>query len=290
MNVLVLGASGYVGGGIVRALQRHGHTVTGTARSPQAHEKLAAMGVSAVPGDARDPHAIAAAARDADAVIYAVQLSGDDAFTIERAALDAIVNAFAGTNKAFIYTSGVWYYGDTGGRPAREEDAANPTPLVANRPALEQIVLRSVEKGVRAVVIRPGLVYGKGAGITMMLVASASEHGAAQHVGDGSNFWPLVHVDDLGDLYVLALEKAKAGDVFNAVDSSRLQVREIARAAAERGGAAGKTQAIPLVKARETMGPFADALALSQVVSNERARIQLGWNPRATTVVDDLGS
>ena len=47
-----------------------------------------------------------------------------------------------------------------------------------------------------------------------MLVNAARESGAAWYVGDGGNHWPMVHVDDLAALFVLALEQAQPGSVF----------------------------------------------------------------------------
>jgi nucleoside-diphosphate-sugar epimerase len=290
VKVLVIGASGYVGGGIARALKRHGYDVTGTARSPEAHKKVEALGAQAVAADVRDPRSIASAAREAGAVVYSVQLQGDDAFTVEQAALTAALDALAGTAKPLIYTSGVWFYGDTGDRPAHEDQPGNPIALVAQRPALERLVLDSAQRNVRAIVVRPAMVYGQGGGIPMMLVQSAREHGAARHVGDGANFWPMVHVDDVGELYALAIERGKAGDIFNAADDSRLQVSDIARAASKRAGGSGETQTWPIENAREAMGPFADALALSQVISNERGGSPHWWSSRPTPVIVELGA
>jgi nucleoside-diphosphate-sugar epimerase len=289
MKVLVIGASGYVGSGIVKALQARDHEVWGTARSPEAHKLLQERGVAAIQGDVRDPRALADAARQAGAAIYSVQLTSDDSFEIDRAALEAIVAAFAGSGKPLIYTSGVWYYGATGQTAATEETPANPIALVAKRPALERIVLDAAAHGVRGIVIRPALVYGHFAGIPMMLAGSAKESGAARFVGDGANHWPLVHVDDLGELYALALERAKPGDVFNATDDSYFTVAEVAQAASRFAGAGGRTQAWPLEEARKVLGPFADALAIDQKISSGRARTQLGWQARPATIVENFG-
>jgi nucleoside-diphosphate-sugar epimerase len=286
MNVLVIGASGYVGGGIVRALLAHGHTVFGTARSVEARVAVKQLGAVPVDADARRPETLAAAAIATDAVIFAVQLQGEDTVEAERAALRAVIDALADSGKPFIYTSGVWYYGPTS-TPAAEDAPANPPALVASRPETERLVLDAVKRGVRAMIIRPGVVYGHFSGIPMMLVGSAKENGAALYVGDGANHWPLVHVDDLGELFMLALEKGKPGDVFNAADESVLTVREIAEAASRFAGAGGKAAAWPLEAAREALGPFADCLAMDQLISSKKAA-GLGWKPRSTTLVEEF--
>src|SRR5581483_7682640 len=111
-------------------------------------------------------------------------------------------------SKRLIYTSGAWVYGATGPEPVTEQATLNPPPLVARRPELERIVLDAQAGGVHPIVIRPGIVYGRKAGIPEMFVNSAHERGAATIVGDGTNHWACVHVDDLAQLYLLALQNA----------------------------------------------------------------------------------
>ncbi len=64
--------------------------------------------------------------------------------------------------------------------------------------------------------------------------------------------------------------------IFHAVDGSAPTVSEVAQAASQAAGAAGATHAIPLAEARETLGPFADALCLDQVLVARRSQ-DLGW-------------
>ena len=52
----------------------------------------------------------------------------------------------------------------------------------------------------------------------------------------------------------------------------------------------GRVEIVPVEEARKTMGLFADALALDQQISGERARRLLGWQPQGPTVLEDLAS
>lgn len=289
MNVLLVGATGYVGSSIAKALKAAGHTVTGTARTDDAEKKLRDSGITPVRADITDPESLKKAAAKADGAIYAVQYNGNDGEAVESAALRAIGEGLS-ANKPFIFTSGAWVYGSTGDRVADEQSPNNPTPVVAHRPRLEQIVLDARARGVSPVIIRPGDVYGNGGGIPAMWVQAARESGAARFVGDGSSHWPVVHIDDLAQLYVLALEKAAAGSIYNAADGSSFTVREMAEAASRGAGADGKVQAWPLEEARKALGPFADALALDSRIDSSKAREELGWRTRSTTILDDLVS
>jgi nucleoside-diphosphate-sugar epimerase len=286
LKVLVIGATGYLGGAAARALRARGHNVTAVGRSDRARARLADDGFAAIWGDVAAPEQLAQAAPAFDAVLYAVQLNAPDAGPIEAAALRAMINAL-GERHVFLYTSGVWYYGATGERVADETTPANPPPTVTWRPRLENIVLGGSERGIRPIVVRPGDVYGHAGGLPSLFVSSARESGAAKTFGDGANRWPVVHVDDLADLYVRTLEKAEGG-VFNGTDDTSYTQREIARAASLGAGRGGATAAWPLDEAAAAMGEWVRNLALDQRVSSARARSRLGWMPRAATIVDEL--
>jgi nucleoside-diphosphate-sugar epimerase len=288
MHVFVIGASGYVGSAIVRALQNHGHAVSGSARSDDAAKKLRAAGVESVTGDITQPESLVAPARRSDGVIYAVQYGGDDPARVEGTALRALVDALAGSDKTLLYTSGIWVYGDTNGRTVDEDAALNPTPLVAHRPQLERAVLDGVARGVRAVAVRPGDVYGGGGGLPAMWVRSAREMGAARFVGDGTNHWPVVERDDLARLFALAIANAAPGAIYNAGDETSFTVHEMAEAASHGAGRNGAVVSWPLEEARRALGPFADALALDSRISSRRAREQLGWRTTSRSILDDL--
>lgn len=288
MNVLVIGATGYLGGGAVRALAARGAVVWGAARSDAARRRLEDAGCRAVAGDVEKPDELAKAAALADAVLYAVQLNAPDAETTEVRALGALTRALAGTGKPLLYTSGVWYYGATGDRVADEETPANPPPTARARPRLEKIVLDAAREDVRAIVIRPGDVYGHGAGLPAMFVQSARESGSAKTFGDGSNRWPVVHVDDLGTLYALALDGAEPADVYNAADDTAFTQLEIARAAARGAGRGDATSVWELDDAAKALGEWSRNLALDQRVTSARARTRLHWTPRSQTILDDL--
>ncbi|RKG90498.1 NAD-dependent epimerase/dehydratase family protein [Corallococcus terminator] len=285
MKILVTGATGYIGGAVVDALKKAGHQVLGLARSEDARNKLTGRGVQAVAGDLADTAGLAALVKDLDAVVWTATTNSE---AVDAPAVAAVLEALKGTNKTFVYTSGVWVHGDTRGTVVNEDTPLSAAALVAWRPAVEQRTLGT--PGVRGIVIRPGIVYGRGAGIPSMLSSSVKDGGAARFMGTGENHWPVVFVEDLADLYVRAVEQAPAGTVLVAVQGPPLKVKDIAAAASEGAGAGGKTVAWPLEEARKQFGAFADALALDQKFSAERAQSLLGWVPKGPGIIDELRS
>ncbi len=288
MNVLLIGATGYIGTGIDEALRARGHHTIGVARSELAKATLAARGTASIAGDLAQPKSIAAAAHDADAVVFAAQVTDDSTFRVESGALGALAKALEGTGKTLVYCSGTWVYGDTGGAVADEAFPLNPVPLVARRPELEQLVLACGTRGARAVVIRPGLVYGRGMGVPAMHVESARERKAATIVGTGENRWAVVDVSDLGQLFALATEKAPNGSIYNGTDESAHKVRELAEAASRGAGAGGATFVLPRETALYVLGEFGEALLVDQRITSQKARKELGWEPKAPSILEDL--
>jgi nucleoside-diphosphate-sugar epimerase len=183
-----------------------------------------------------------------------------------------MVDALAGTSKTFVYTSGVWVLGETGPAAVGEDGVVRGAALIAWRAPLELWLRDAVRRGVRTIVIRPGVVYGQGRGIPGMMA-----RGELPVVGDGHQHWAVVHVDDLAALYLAALERAPAGAVLHGVGDE-----VTARALGEALGAAF----LPLEEATAKMGAFAEALALDQRVSSERTRELVGWQPRAPRILD----
>jgi nucleoside-diphosphate-sugar epimerase len=285
MRVFLTGATGYIGTAVAERLLAAGHELTALARSESSLNKLQAAGISPLRGDFAEPTTVGRAATTADGVI---SLATTYDAAIDGPAIDAILRALDGSNKPFIYTSGIWSHGDTGGRVVDETSPPKPAALVAWRQAVEERVLASARRGIRSIVIRPAVVYGRGAGIPATFVESARKEGASRFIGTGKNRWPQVHVDDLADLYLLALEKAPPGTLLLGVAGPSRPVSEIAEAASRGAGAGGRTVATPLEEARKSMGAYADALVLDQQATGKRAEELLGWKPHRPDILQEL--
>src|SRR5712692_1954493 len=159
LRVFLTGATGYIGGAVADALLAAGHSVTGLARSDEAAGKLRLKGITPYRGDLKSPTSLAAGVQASKGVIHTGTTNDG---TLDEEAVRAMLEALRGSGRPFVYTSGVWVLGDTGGQIADESAPLHPTPLVAWRPAVEKLVPDAAAHGVRAVVIRPAIVYGRG--------------------------------------------------------------------------------------------------------------------------------
>jgi nucleoside-diphosphate-sugar epimerase len=279
MEIFLTGASGYIGLVVARAFRRAGHRVSGLARSSQAAETLMRHEIAPVLGSLEAPERYREAATRADVIVHAAIDYATDTASLDAQAVQALLGAAVESQrpKRFLYTSGAWVYGDTGPAAADETHPLRPPRAVAWRPAVEQLVLEAAN--VRGVVLRPGVVYGGRGGLTGMWFAGAAA-GELSVVGDGANRWAMVHVEDLADAYVRVAEAEVAGEVFSLADETAATVGELARAAATAAGYHGAIGLTPRAVAEAQLGPLAEALALDQRLSSERARRVLGWRPR----------
>lgn len=285
MNVFVTGVGGYIGGTVAARLMAEGHRVSGLVRDPAKAELLRARGIVPVIGDLDNLSLLARSAREADATVNTA--NADHA----PSAL-AMLDALAGSGKAFIHTSGSSVVGDDArGLHASDRVFDEETPFVVGplklaRHELNRSILDSASRNVRSVIICPALIYGDGTGLQPhsiqipFLVREAHASGVVRVVGTGSNRWSTIHIADLADLYAAAFQRAPAG-AFYFAENGEASFAEIGEAIAARLGL-GPVESWP---AEEAAAQWGDARAYYTFGSNSRvranrARRELGWQPR----------
>ncbi|WP_381802285.1 NAD-dependent epimerase/dehydratase family protein [Streptomyces niveus] len=285
MQVFITGGSGYIGRSTIQALIRHGIEVTALARSEHSARTLTDLGATPVAGALTDTDVLREAAGRADGVIHlGVDYAGGTA-DVDRAAAEALQEGAA--SGPYVHTGGVWVYGDTDG-VVDENAPQSPPRITAWRLENEKRVLARAATGEHPVVVMPGLVYGHSGGLAQgYFVEPGRAAGTVPCIGDGSNHWALVHVDDLAELYVLALN-ASAGSVYAGVGGQNLPLADITQALSHAAGCPGRIESVTLEEAVRRMGPIAEAFALDQQLTGARARRELGWTPTRLDALADL--
>ncbi|MFI9508993.1 NAD-dependent epimerase/dehydratase family protein [Nocardia sp. NPDC052566] len=286
MRVLVTGVSGTIGDAVARALVADGHAVVGTvtAADRPAPEKVEPLVV-----DLFDPSTLVPELANVDAFIHTASSNDERSGELDSGLIAAVLDAFENTGKTLIYSSGLWLHGSTGDTPATEDSPLDPPLVVSWRPAVEQqLTDAAATRGVRTIRIRPGLVYGGGRGYVPMLLApqTIGDEAVVRHFGDGSNRWSVVHADDLGELYALALTSAPSGSVYLGTVDESVRVRDAARVVAERNNA--RVESWDPQDARQYWSVMVDAFLLDQVATSEKARKELGWSPSRPGLLAEL--
>jgi len=291
MRIFLTGATGYVGSAVLDALIRGGHDVTTLVRDNEKAAHVRGRGARPVIGNLADPGSYRDATAAQDGYVHAaVDKASGRGPEIEKIAIETIIAAAtrphtagstAPAQRFFIFTSGVWVLGSAP-EPTAEDAPLNPIAMSSYRPAHEQFVLDAASAHLRTVVVRPGVVYGGGTGMVADIFKSAT-NGLVRVVGDGSNRWPLVYERDLADLYARLVVNQDASGIYHANDEGDERVNDIVAAISPYLPVRPDVRHVPIEEARTKMGPYADALALDQVVRSPRARA-LGWAPTLHSV------
>ena len=291
MKIFITGAGGYIGGSVAMALLAAGHRVRGLTRNAASAQRLAETGIEPVLGSLDDADILTSEALASDGVI-------NTASADHLGAAQALIAGLEGSSKPLLHTSGSSVIGDDARGSRRSETVFDEdTPLVVQpmkqpRRDLDLLVLGAAAQGIRSAVICPSNVYGTGKGLNPnsvqipFLAANARTHGAVQVVGAGLNVWSNVHIDDLVNLYLLALEKAPSG-AFYFAENGEASFGQIGAAIATRLGLPGVQSLDPEVAAQrwgEAKAYF--SLGSNSRVSATRARRELDWKPRHTSVID----
>jgi nucleoside-diphosphate-sugar epimerase len=281
MRIFLTGGTGYIGSAVLDAFVRAGHRVDALVRNSEKAAFVQERGGNAVLGDAADPKTYADAAAAADGVVLTAFEASPRGVKIDESTINTVLATPVKPGRFIIYTSGVWVLGSALS-PADENAPVNPIELVAWRPAHEARVLNASTAGWRPVVIRPGLVYGAGRGIVGDVLKDAS-NSLIRVIGPGDNHWPLVYDRDLADLYLRTATNPNASGIYHANDEGDESVNDIVAALSEHAKTTPSVRHVPLAEAKQKMGPYAEALALDQIVRSPRARA-LGWTPSLRSV------
>lgn len=293
MKVFVTGATGYIGGSIAEKLVASGHEVRGLVRSTEKEKEkiplLKARGINPVAGTLDTPEILTSAAQAADAVIHAA--SADHPGSVVT-----LVTALERSGKLLINTTGSAIVADhadgeyTAEVPLTEDSYFEAVPYRRPRVDMNRYVRQAaIEKGIRSVVICPTMVYGTGRGLQPdsdqlpKLIRLSKQIGAGVYFGKGLNRYSNVHINDLVDLYLLAMEKAPGGSFFFA-ENGHNSFKEIAEMISHALGLGGKTVSLPLEDVVRQSGEAGRlGVGSNSFVSAVNAR-RLGWAPKASSL------
>lgn len=306
MNVLVTGGAGYIGSHTVKALVEAGHHVVVFDDLSTGH-RASVAGVPFVQGDVtrREDLLDALKRYSIDAVMHfaAKSLVGE---SMQDPAKYYVNNVAGGVTllealreagvETIIFSSTAAVYGEPESIPIPEEHPLRPTSVYGRTKLMFEQMLEDYRRvyGLRYAALRyfnaagadPGGQIGEDHDpethlIPIVLQAALGQREAVTIFGtdydtpDGTCIRDYIHVTDLADAHVLALEALKAGGpggVYNLGNGNGFSVRQVIEAAERVVGAK-----IPVKEGDRRAG---DPAVL--VASSEKARRELGWKPRFT--------
>jgi dihydroflavonol-4-reductase len=310
MRVFVTGGTGFIGGQVVRMLRERGDEVRALVRSPDKGRALADSGCELVSGALSDKEAIRAGIQGCDAAIhgaavyevgipesehramYEANVLGTE--NVLRAALDAKL-------PKVVYISTVAAFGNTQGQVV-DESYQHPgasytsyyeeTKVEAHRLAKRLIT----EEGLPCVIVQPGGVYGPDDHSAVGRQMSQFLAGRMPLLAFPEVGFNMVHVDDVADGILLALDTGKAGEAYvlgGQITTMRELISTLARVAGKK--APSRSLPTPLMKAMTPFGPIVGKVMgqgpnLRELISSadnvtfwakhDKAMAELGYSPR----------
>lgn len=286
MNVVLTGATGFIGSHILTELQEHGHDVTAAVRDEGQAARVSAAGATPAVVDLFDQQEVTSLLRRADGAIHTASPGDATSAKLDSAVVDAATDAFARSGKPYLHIGGDWIYGNN--RVISEDSPIKAPAMVAFREPIERKVLDGA--GMRGVVIISSVAYGDGGGAVpgVLLGSPRDEAGNLIMLGTGQQHWSTVHAADIADFFRRALEDESAHGRYVIGDGSNPTVADLTEAAAVAADAPG---AVPGSddEAKARLGDyFAEVLLLDQGTDAAKARAELGWQPSHPPLADEF--
>jgi nucleoside-diphosphate-sugar epimerase len=291
MQILVTGASGWIGSASVKQLISAGHHVLGLARSDESAARIAKLGAEVVRGSLDDLASLRGAAAQAEGVVhlgYKHDFSQMEAAAqTDRAAIEVFADVLQGTGGPLLIASGTM--GLAPGRVGTEEDMPNAAihPRIANA----AYTLGLADRDIRSMVVRfAPTVHGAGGdhGFVAVLARIAREKRVSGYIGEGQNRWSAVNRLDAGKLVQLAIDKAKPGSVLHAVAEEGIATRDIAMALGRFLDV--PVESIPAERAQQHFDWLGMFFGADAPASSTRTRALLGWEPTHATLLEDIAA
>lgn len=264
MNVLVTGATGFVGGALARRLVAEGWTVTGLGRNRAAGTVLEQSGVQMIYGDLSQGEVVRFACEGQHLVFHCGALSAawgtyKDFYQANVVGTRHIVEAcLALKGVKLIHVSTPSIYFGYRSRLNVSERGAIPPPInayVNTKWAAEKIV-QMHRQGVQSIILRPRAIFGEGDTSLLPRLLPRLQKGRLPIIGDGKNVVDLTYIDNVVEALWLAAHAPDVawGRAYNITNGEPVPLWEVVHHIATALGYPVPTRRLPTVVAFKVAG------------------------------------
>lgn len=271
-RVLIVGC-GYVGLPLGAALIRQGHEVFGLRRSAGDTGELQAAGINPIVADITRPETLPPLTAPFDWVVNCAASGGGGVDDYRRLYCQGTGHLLAWLAAApprkYVYTSSTGVYGQDDGSLVKESSPAEP-PTDTGRILLETeglLLAAAREKNFPAVILRVAGIYGPERGHWFHQFL----RGEAVISGDGLRHLNMIHRDDVIGCIIAALQRGKAGEIYNACDDEPVAQVNFFRWLAESLDRPMPPRVPPEAAAERKRG------VTDKKVSNRKLKMELGY-------------
>jgi nucleoside-diphosphate-sugar epimerase len=260
MRVLVAGL-GWLGEAVARELAAAGHEVTGVRRRFPDEAALQAAGIRPLPCDLADFHAVRRLPDVQGVVVCAApHAHGEDAYREAYVDINqALLERYAGSLSAYVYTSSTSVFGQGDGVEVDEDTPVHPVGATAEILVEAEHRVRGAAATVPSRVVRLSGLYGPGRTGLLERVRTGQ-----LALGDDELQWMnFCHRDDAVSFVRAALESGAAGAVYHGSDAHPALRRDVVwwmagrlgiEPTVRRGTPPGASRRVLSEKSRRTLG------------------------------------
>ena len=297
-SVLVTGVTGAVGRAVARELVVSGYRVYGLIRDAASRVRLP-YAVVGVVGDLRGPEKWETAIERSDFVVNCAfpddlggpRLSHADA---DREAqelariLDGVCDAVRARKRRFIHTfSAMLFEPDASGWVRESSGISSGRGYGLRQRASYPVFERQRKKGLKAMAVAPGFVYGRGGWFEHGLLEPMCR-GRAVQIGDGSQPMHYVAATDVASGFRLAIEHGLDGEDYLLADDQPTTLGTFLRVVARELGVP-EPAPVPEEELIPEMGAWnVEAVTTCPKIDSTKAREHLGWTPRYRTIEEGV--
>ena len=238
MRVFVTGATGFIGRALTLRLLGTGHQVTAWVRDENRARNLLGSDVELVPTNSNIGEQISRAETVinlAGEPVLAGRWTVSRKHAIVESRLNltrAVATAIAGSSSppsVLISASAVGYYGDRGDETVDDDTGPGNDFLATLCRDWEAAALEAQKCGTRVFVPRIGIVLGAEEGALARMVVPF-RFGAGGPIGSGRQYVPWIHIDDLVEILVAALQDERLSGPLIAASPNPVTSRQLASA------------------------------------------------------------
>jgi nucleoside-diphosphate-sugar epimerase len=300
MRIVVIGATGHVGGYLVPRLISAGHEVVAVSRglsepyrSTRVWARAQRVQLDREAGDRDGTFASAIADLEPDVVI--------DMVCFTRSSAEQLVEALRGRVQLLLHCGTIWVHGPSAEVPVTEEAVRTPFGEYGTGKAeIEEFLLKEAQApgGLPAVVLHPGHITGPGwpminpqGNLDLGVWEDLAAGREVTLPGFGLETVHHVHADDVAQGFQKALERSTeaVGNSFHIVSERAITLRGFAEAIAGWYGQEARLRFAPFDDWKATTtSEYAEAslahISRSHSMSIEKARRMIGYAPRYSTL------
>ena len=308
--VLVTGGTSGLGIRLIKKLLEKGYQVRTIVREhPSTSDEWRSLPGGVIPYVAdftfrseKDKETLLLACKDVDYVFhiggatYNFKFKFDELVNTNVVGTENLITAYFDANPdpnkhvRFIYTSSVTVYGyNRAGETLNEDSSAKPASAYSESKLMAEKVIESYDTAHERLdytIFRLGVIYGPGYERAFYKIFKLLKEKSLRNIGAGKNHLTFVHVDDVVDAILLAIDTQKSTDkVYNLTDGVPYTLKELFAKAASFMGVEAPTKSIHPFIARigaRTRGLNMDEfefLVSDRIISIERIKKELGFKP-----------